>query len=677
MFRFIQAILLSFSFCVASKAHNGTTSYSYPTNTAIEVDGDLSDWPEALEYKVGNSIENDYEAYFKTCYDPINSFLYVSLNVVDDSHVVDPLNGQGWNRREDRHILFLDFDHRKDRGSGVIVLFGNQNVKDLVYAPNGWDPFHESIQKEHFEVAVKRTGNRTIYEWRIKAPVELKAYSSFGLDHYVHDADEKEEEVGYYEWGPEGYKDRLPFRLGDIILLPKKDYFGIVEGSVAWGDEDKSRKLPSRILIESIENPSFWTTALLDSVGGFTKDLPLGDYEIRPMLKTAERDGVWDIQRVDDANSLVFSVDDKINNLPVLSLQVVEKPDFLIPMRGMLNKSQAIDEEHLDVVVNAFKDYYQLQGVSLAIIKDGIMVYEQQYGVASTTNNTPISKRTRFEIASVSKPIFAYAVHRLVDKGILELDQPLYKYLPFESISHDPKHKRLTARLVLSHQTGLPNWLWNSPRDWENEERGEFIGDPGDGHFYSGEAYEYLMRVVEKVTRKNIQQIMQEEVYSVFGMTESSHTSEPGFASEIAVGHLEQFPMYWEVHHEPWVAGGMYSTALDLSRFAIGILNKAGLSAQQYQEMLKPHVEIDPWVINYGGDKQYWSLGFEIEDAPYGRFYHHEGSNWDFESRLCINIDKRYGYVLLTNNGHGEFLDRVLQRALFTGRGDTAVPTFD
>ncbi len=676
MIRLIQAISIVFSFCFAATAHNGATSYSYLTHNLIKVDGDLSDWPEALEYRVGNGVKNDYEAYFKTCYDSLSNFLYVSLKVIDDSHVIDPSDRRDWERREDRHLLFLDFDHHMDRGSGVIVLFGNQNGKDLVYAPNGWDPFHESIQKEHFEVAVKRIGNQTIYEWRVKAPVDLNAYSTFGLDHYVHDVDQMEEEVGYYEWTQGGFKDRIPSRLGDIVLLPEETSFGLAEGSVVWQDGDSARKLPSKVLIESMENRNFWTTALLDSVGRFSKDLPIGNYEVKPMLRTAERNGVWDIQRVDESKSVVFAVEDKINRLPELGLSVVEKPDFLIPVRGLLSTGEEIDEEHLDVVVNAFKDYYQIPGVSLAIIEGGILVYEQQYGVANSTTNTPVSKKTRFEIASVSKPIFAFAVLRLVGKGMLDLDQPLSKYLPFKSISHDPRHKKITARLVLSHQTGLPNWLWNSPRDWENEEKGEFIGDPGDGHFYSGEAYEYLMRVVEKVTGKNIHTVMKHEVYDVFGMTQSSHTADASFASEIAVGHLEQFPMYWEVHHEPWVAGSMYSTALDLSRFSIGILNKMGLSAQQYEEMLKAHVEIEPWVMNYGGDKQFWSLGFEIEDSPFGRFYHHEGSNGDFESRFCINPEKRYGYVLLTNNGHGEYLDRVLQRTLFTGRQDTATPVF-
>ena len=669
--------ILSISFYFFAFSHNGNTSYSYPINNAIKIDGDLDDWPDATLYPVGNHVVDDFEAFFKTCYDSIDNLLYIAMQVTDDIHIIDKSKGTDWDRREDRHLLFLDFDHSMDGGSGVMVLFGNQSEGDLLHAPNGWDPFHEVFGKQDLEVAIKRIGHQTTYEWKVKAPVSLKPFSSFGMDHYVHDADDKDGEVDYYEWGPGGYKDRLPFRLGDIVLLEERAPHGRVEGSIRWVDRDSDRKLPSKVLIQSVENKRFWTSAVVDSLGRFTKDLPEGKYLIMSMQKTAVRKGEWDIERIDEASSAEVTVEAETSNVVNLEIGAFEKPDFLIPSKGMLSMDGYFDADQLDAVLKTFKSFYQIPGVSLSVIKDGILIYNQHLGTANRAAGTSVSSQTRFEIASVSKPIFAFAVHRLAVKGIIDLDKPLYRYAPFESIAHDPRHKALTARLVLSHQTGLPNWLWDRPRDWENNERGVFIGDPGSGEFYSGEAYEYLMRVMEKISGKSIQDVIQAEVFEVFGMNQSSYTADAGFASEIAVGHLEQFPMFWEVHHKPWVSGGLYSTAQDLTKFATGILNKIGLTESQYDEMLKPHVEIEPWVINYGGDKQYWSLGFEVEDTPQGRFYHHDGSNWDFESRLCLNQEQRYGYVLLTNNGNGEYLDRVLQRALITGRSDTATPSFD
>jgi CubicO group peptidase (beta-lactamase class C family) len=69
-----------------------------------------------------------------------------------------------------------------------------------------------------------------------------------------------------------------------------------------------------------------------------------------------------------------------------------------------------------------------------------------------------VNDQTLFEAASVSKPIFAYFVMRMVEKGLLNLDTPLYKYLPYPDIEHDDRYKLITARMVLNHTTGFPNW---------------------------------------------------------------------------------------------------------------------------------------------------------------------------------------------------------------------------
>ena len=660
-----------------ASAQSGKICYAYPIDHNIIVDGELGDWPDAAIYPIDHSRQSDFNAFFQVSYHPVSNYLYIAMTVEDDDHFEDTGNGRSWDRREDRHILFLDMEHRSDGGSGVLSLFGNQNGKDLSYAHNGWDPFHEFVQREDVVLAIRRHVGKTIYEWRIEAPVSLTPYKTLGIDHYVHDADHGADEIDYYEWGEGGYKDRLPWKLEDLLLLPKDEVLHPVNGTLKWLDQTGSKNLPAIVKIQSLDHRDFWTLAKIDSLGNYSAELPKGRYEVRPFLRTVEIEGQWDIERVDDGASVNFSVPQSCESIPTLAIPTFAKPDYLIPAVGMLNDKGEINPTDLDKIVEAFKDYYQIPGVSLAVVKNGHLALKRHYGVANATTMEPVSDRTRFEIASVSKTLFAFLVHRLTEKGILDMDKPLFDYVPFESIVHDGRHRKLTARLVLSHQTGLPNWLWNRPRDWENQEKGEFIGDPGDGFYYSGEAYEYLMRVVEKVTGSSVQQLMDVEVFGVFGMTQSSYTAKPDFSHEIAVGHYQMLPMYWEVHQEPWVAGSMYSTVEDLSRFAVGLLNQKGLSSEGYKEMWEPQIAIEPWVLNYGGSRQYWSLGFEVEDTPEGRFYHHDGSNGDFESRLCINPEKNYGYILLTNNGHGEYLDRVMQRALFTGRSDMATPQFD
>ena len=84
-------------------------------------------------------------------------------------------------------------------------------------------------------------------------------------------------------------------------------------------------------------------------------------------------------------------------------------------------------------------------------------VWRRGFGRAIEDPAQPVSEETVFEAASLGKPVFAYAVLRMADAGVLDLDRPLYDYLPLPD-ANNPRMKRVTPRHVLSHTTGLPNW---------------------------------------------------------------------------------------------------------------------------------------------------------------------------------------------------------------------------
>ena len=103
-----------------------------------------------------------------------------------------------------------------------------------------------------------------------------------------------------------------------------------------------------------------------------------------------------------------------------------------------------------------------------------------------------LDEQSIFEAASLSKPVFAYFVMKLVDKGQLNLDTPLYKYMPYPDIEKDERYKFITARMVLTHQTGLPNWRYFDLADSSMHiKRGDLYlkFTPGTNFSYSGEAY--------------------------------------------------------------------------------------------------------------------------------------------------------------------------------------------
>ena len=106
-------------------------------------------------------------------------------------------------------------------------------------------------------------------------------------------------------------------------------------------------------------------------------------------------------------------------------------------------------------------DSLNIPGLSIAVINDGKVVYHQTFGFANLEKKLPVTKKTIFEGASLSKSVFAFFTMKYVEEGRLDLDKPLYEYLPNADIAYDERYKKITARMVLSHRSGLPNWREN------------------------------------------------------------------------------------------------------------------------------------------------------------------------------------------------------------------------
>jgi CubicO group peptidase (beta-lactamase class C family) len=108
--------------------------------------------------------------------------------------------------------------------------------------------------------------------------------------------------------------------------------------------------------------------------------------------------------------------------------------------------------------ISALTDKASVPGPSIAVIRNGKIASTDAFGVRSLQSKTSVNKRHRFNVGSLSKPVFAYGVLRLVDAGKLKLDEPLVPYLPKEFVAGDPRFNQVTACMVLSHRTGFPNW---------------------------------------------------------------------------------------------------------------------------------------------------------------------------------------------------------------------------
>lgn len=162
-----------------------------------------------------------------------------------------------------------------------------------------------------------------------------------------------------------------------------------------------------------------------------------------------------------------------------------------------------------------------IPGIATAISSDKNELTTHSEGIiANVSNPKKVTETTVFEAASLSKPVFAYIVLKLAQREILDLDKPLYTYFPKDDgfgppdMRENENYKKLTARMILSHQAGLPNEV---PPGTSLD----YISPVGTRFDYSGVAYQFLGEVVEKLTSKSLETLAQ-EAFANLGMTRSS-----------------------------------------------------------------------------------------------------------------------------------------------------------
>jgi CubicO group peptidase (beta-lactamase class C family) len=310
---------------------------------------------------------------------------------------------------------------------------------------------------------------------------------------------------------------------------------------------------------------------------------------------------------------------------------------------------RTIDANDLNRFIEKTMDSLKIPGLSIAIINDANLVYHQSFGVKNIQTKEPIDNETIFEGASLSKPLFAYLFMKMVDKGIVNLDVPMYKLLPLPSGSikdNDVRYELITPRMVLSHSTGFPNWSENKPV--------ELSFTPGTGFSYSGEAYQYLTAYLAVANETNWQEglesIFQREVAIPLGMKHTYFVGNEYFKKHKATGYEGAKPKDLWLPKSFGAAHTVHSEAKDFAKFLQAMINGEGLSQVAYAEMLKEqnHFKNDNDLLSTG--QTGWSLGFSMKPTPYGIRYMHTGNNTGFRAYCCFYKDKQYGFVLFTNS---------------------------
>jgi CubicO group peptidase (beta-lactamase class C family) len=648
-------------FQVGSKADDislaeDAIAYAYPVS-GIKIDGDISDWPETLtHYKIqnitGKGLKNkeDLEASFQAGYNVSDQSLYFAVTISDNSHLADTSEKAGWDT-QDTYNFFIDKKHLPS-GSGVVKYQFNEKWKQLFNPDDSWDPEVKEANWNDLEFASRLTGSNITYEFRIKLEKQVYPGRSVGIDHTVVDKDAEDSTniKTYASWGKDEGKDFSPGKIGYLILMRGNETTGTLNGQLKW--KDKSIKgFPGKIRITAIHHPALWVQASVDSTGRYSLALPQDIYKITPVWSfVKDGDSLYKIDRKSSFATVTLNAKENVN-APVLELSTLIAPD-LIPEKGIL---QGFDNEkaiQLDKFIKVYQDYYEIPGVSLALIKNGEVIYHKTYGVKNTYTQEPVDENTLFEAASVTKPVFAFAVNRLAERGIIDLDKPLYQYLPFEEIAYDERYKLITARHVLCHQTGFPNWAYMNKAG-----KLDLKFTPGTSFGYSGEGYEYLKRVVAHITNKDIGTVLEEEVLRPLGLKSTYFAKSDYLARVVSHGHYDNLPNRADLPESPGMAWSMHTEANSFTTFVLALLNRKGMKPETYDEMFKVQtvVPLDEDDKKQGVES-FFGLGIALKKTPFGSAFGHSGNNGDFKCQFILYKDLNLGFVIFTNSNTGGML---------------------
>lgn len=321
----------------------------------------------------------------------------------------------------------------------------------------------------------------------------------------------------------------------------------------------------------------------------------------------------------------------------------------------------------------------------------GVAVVMVDRGKASfVCAGVAITEHTVFAAASLSKQLAAEAVLDLAARSQWDLDRPLGDFV---QISASPDAGKVTARQVLSHSSGFPNWRF---------EKGQALkpaAEPGKAFRYSGEGYVYLQRVIEKISGQPFARYMREKVLDPLGMKSSTFTWQtPANAAQPHDGQgaprdrtkdqaaLDRFAAETGKMPEDWNCADLEAASAKLGGsglpigFAINAAASLKCSASDYAKFLaaamrrrefgERQVDMVPASRPAGAGKLPvlgWGLGWGLQTTASGTSWWQWGDNPGFKNFVLAEPARQWAIAVFTNGDNGR---PVYERVIRESRGD-------
>ncbi len=337
-----------------------------------------------------------------------------------------------------------------------------------------------------------------------------------------------------------------------------------------------------------------------------------------------------------------------------------------------------ITPSEVDSTVTRLMKAAEVPGVGIAIFDGKKIAYLKAYGLRDVERVLPLTPDSVMTAASLSKSAFATVTMQLVQEGVLELDKPVYQYLPkplpeyerYTDLAGDPRYRLITLRMCLDHTTGLPNL-----RVFNRDHKLNINFVPGSRYAYSGEGIELAQLVVETVKKKPLNELMRERLFIPDGMTRTSMVWENRFESDFANGYDEYGRSLGpEKRKTADAAGSMQTTLHDYANFLQALMQGRDLNQKTIELMLSPQVEIVekhqfPSLNTETTDankaiRLSYGLGWGLYWPPYGKAFFKEGHDEGWR-HYAVCFDKSgTGILIMTNGSNGEGMFKELIETL-------------
>lgn len=316
-----------------------------------------------------------------------------------------------------------------------------------------------------------------------------------------------------------------------------------------------------------------------------------------------------------------------------------------------------ISTSEMDAFIERQMDSLHMPGLSIAFINDDKIAYQRALGVKNNETRERVNDSSIFDAASMSKTVFSFFALKMIDEGLFDLDTPLYTYMEYPDIAYDERYKSITARMVLSHTSGFPNWRFlDQQGNYDPKGKLTIQFEPGTKFQYSGEGYEYLAKVIahlKRVEKNELQGLIKTAVFEPLTMKKSSFVWNDYVEKHRVHGHFKGKlnSGYSSNAKDPnfKASASLQTESNEFAHFLMALMNNQILSEEGRNELLK--VQSVKMATKKSKEQKY-GLGIVIEDSDYGTNYAHGGDNLSNTAFYMFNAEKKVGYVFFTNSEH-------------------------